>query len=141
MRGFSFQPTKVKLELCRVCIISPNTICRLIWPATLSWCTLYKVISFNLNLFLQPLLILLSLTGAEASSSLLLSSQQPLALLIFITWQFLHFTERLKYIHFNFHRKFIHTITLHSTFKDTFHTPSKGNHHGPGRICQWRWRS
>ena len=35
----------------------------------------YKVIFFNLNLFLQPLLILLSLTGAEASSSLLLSSQ------------------------------------------------------------------
>ena len=26
MRGFSFQPTKVKLELCRLCIISPNPI-------------------------------------------------------------------------------------------------------------------
>ena len=33
MRGFSFQPTKVKLELCRLCIISPNPICHLIWPA------------------------------------------------------------------------------------------------------------
>ena len=33
MRGFSFQPTKVKLELCRLCIISPNPLCHLIWPA------------------------------------------------------------------------------------------------------------
>ena len=33
MRGFSFQPTKVKLELCRLCIISPKPTCHLIWPA------------------------------------------------------------------------------------------------------------
>ena len=33
MISFSFQPTKVKLELCRLCIISPNPICHLIWPA------------------------------------------------------------------------------------------------------------
>ena len=32
MRGFSFQPTQVKLELCRLCIISPNPICHQIWP-------------------------------------------------------------------------------------------------------------
>ena len=34
MRGFSFQPTKAKLELCRLCIISPTPICHLKWPAT-----------------------------------------------------------------------------------------------------------
>ena len=60
MSSFSFQPTKVKFELCRLCIISPNPICHLIWPApqsknyTLpngSW----KVFSISINQLLLGL--------------------------------------------------------------------------------------